>query len=201
MDFTTSGTRTTGARDGLPLKHYGLSVEDRRRTLSLAFGMLPDSREADEWGRVCWKLSMAIGLNCLHGGVLQPPRECAHGHSSKVADEIWDHLSRISAELTADKDLIVSDFDPGDHLKSKGIDYAGDILTRPVTMTLKLIAPGLPPEGLGGSIDALELADGWLRAVLLDPALVIHPQSAWPDLTPTKTHALGVKSPRPFLGL
>ena len=42
--------------------------------------------------------------------------------------------------------------------------------------TLEQILPGLPPRGYGGSIRALDLAEGFMKDVLQDPWLVMETQ-------------------------
>eukprot|EP00971_Amphidinium_carterae_P199096 3951152-Amphidinium_carterae.1 len=49
--------------------------------------------------------------------------------------------------------------------------------------------PALPPEGLGGAVNAVKFATGHIREVLLNPQLVIADRESWDDVKVAKVHA------------
>eukprot|EP00971_Amphidinium_carterae_P348765 6490663-Amphidinium_carterae.4 len=187
-EFTLNSTCATGSRDALPLHTVGLSEEDRRKIFELATGHLEDDQQVI-LGRRCWTLCLALGLNALHGGILQPPRDTRHGASGPVSGEIWNYLEKVADDITKQGDLDLGDFDAGSHFKSKQLDYNGDIISKPIPLTLAQVRPALPPEGLGGCVEATDFAEGYIKEILLDPELVMYDREAWPAVKPTKIHA------------
>jgi len=65
-------------------------------------------------------------------------------------------------------------------LSASRMSYDGDVVAKAQELTLEQVLPALPPLGIGGSVDALELCDGGLRDLLLDPSLSVRPRSEWP---------------------
>ena len=60
--------------------------------------------------------------------------------------------------------------------KSTRADYKGEMLLKGVPVTLAQVEPGLPPEGLAGSIAAASLASDETRPWILDPSLAEWPR-------------------------
>ena len=56
-------------------------------------------------------------------------------------------------------------------------------------MTLLEIIPGLPPAGTVGIVDPLTLATGEVRKALIDPSLVLLPESQRVTVQPARVHA------------
>eukprot|EP00971_Amphidinium_carterae_P095855 1897005-Amphidinium_carterae.1 len=50
----------------------------------------------------------------------------------------------------------------------KGLDYYGNVVTKPHKLTLEQMLPALPRENLGGSVVATDLANGYIKEVLLN---------------------------------
>ena len=66
-------------------------------------------------------------------------------------------------------------------LSESRMSYDGDVVAKAQELTVEQVVPALPPLGIGGSVDALELCDGGLRELLMDPSLSVRPRSEWPD--------------------
>ena len=62
--------------------------------------------------------------------------------------------------------------------KSTRADYKGEMLLKGVPVTLAQVEPGLPPEGLAGSIAAASLASDETRPWILDPSLAKGPAAS-----------------------
>eukprot|EP00971_Amphidinium_carterae_P338305 6475573-Amphidinium_carterae.1 len=74
-------------------------------------------------------------------------------------------------------------------MRKKSLDYEGNVVTKPHALTLAQILPALPPVELGGAVNAVDLATGYIREVLLDPGLVITDREHWSDVPSAKVHA------------
>ena len=68
-------------------------------------------------------------------------------------------------------------------LKGKKLGYGGEVVGKAQRLTLEQVAPGLPPEGLGASVKALDLATGRAREILENPELIMKPVEEWPEIT------------------
>ena len=66
-------------------------------------------------------------------------------------------------------------------LSESRISYEGEVVAKAQELTVEQVLPALPPVGIGGSVDAMELCDDAIRPLLLDPALSIRPRSEWPN--------------------
>ncbi|CAK0807151.1 unnamed protein product, partial [Prorocentrum cordatum] len=62
-----------------------------------------------------------------------------------------------------------------DRLKDRKIGYGGAEITAPHKLTLEQVLDGLPPPGVAASIEAADVAAGFVRDALLDPGLVLLP--------------------------
>ncbi|CAK0811641.1 unnamed protein product, partial [Prorocentrum cordatum] len=76
--------------------------------------------------------------------------------------------TRIETSLPAELDW-------EDRLKDRKIGYGGAEITAPHKLTLEQVLDGLPPPGVAASIEAADVATGFVRDALLDPGLVLLP--------------------------
>ncbi|CAK0891311.1 unnamed protein product, partial [Prorocentrum cordatum] len=65
-------------------------------------------------------------------------------------------------------------------LKDRAIAHDSSEVSTPSKVTLEQIEGGLPPAGVAASIEAADLAAGFVRAALLDPSLVLLPPAQRP---------------------
>ena len=56
-------------------------------------------------------------------------------------------------------------------LPDMSISYTGEVVEKARWLTTEQILPGLPPKGLGGSLEAVQFCDSWVRAHLEQPSL------------------------------
>jgi len=70
--------------------------------------------------------------------------------------------------------------DWGQLLSESRLSYEGEVVAKAQELTVEQVLPALPPVGIGGSVDALELCDDALRPLLEDPNLSVRPRSEWP---------------------
>jgi len=66
-------------------------------------------------------------------------------------------------------------------LSESRVSYEGEVVAKAQELTVEQVLPALPPLGIGGSVDALDLCDASLRPLLEDPMLSIRPRSEWPE--------------------
>eukprot|EP00435_Cladocopium_sp_Y103_P063742 s37_g25.t1 len=72
----------------------------------------------------------------------------------------------------------------GDLLLSKSIDYAGEEVSHALPLCLEELMPGLPDPAVGGSLDAMKVADEDNQAWLADPSKCLKPRNQWPAQVP-----------------
>ena len=73
---------------------------------------------------------------------------------------------------------------PQDVLKTKGVDYTGDEVLHALPLKVGELLPGLPADGVAGSLQASEIAEGDVAKWLLDPELTLLPRDKWPSPLP-----------------
>ena len=72
-------------------------------------------------------------------------------------------------------------------LKTKGVDYTGDEILHALPLKVGELLPGLPADGVAGSLEASTVAEGEVAKWLLNPGLTLLPEDKWPDPMPTAT--------------
>eukprot|EP00972_Heterocapsa_arctica_P072425 10696501-Heterocapsa_arctica.AAC.1 len=66
-------------------------------------------------------------------------------------------------------------------LRNTKMSYEGEEVSVAGMLTAWQVRPGLPPVGISGSIDALELAEGYVKDCLLDPTRSLQPEDEMPQ--------------------
>ena len=139
-------------------------------------------RRRELHGVGCWSLLAICVLNFLYAGVghLQELRVCRE----KPRPAQLAALRRIARDARwlvgrAPEDAVAQTSSQNfpQVLMRKRVGYTGEEISRPQPLTLLEIIPGLPPEGAGGIVDPLNLATGDVREALIDPSLVLLPES------------------------
>ncbi|CAE7825917.1 unnamed protein product [Symbiodinium sp. CCMP2592] len=72
-----------------------------------------------------------------------------------------------------------------DVIRSRQVDYTGDAVLKALPLRLEELAPGLPEDGVAGSLDALAIADGDVARWLRDPSQALLSPESWPRPVPT----------------
>ena len=79
-------------------------------------------------------------------------------------------------------------FPPTDWAKladSVRVDYSLNVVARSLPLRLGELRPGLPSKGVAAKLRAQDYVDDDVLAWLENPALVVRPESEWPDQVPT----------------
>ena len=72
-------------------------------------------------------------------------------------------------------------------LEGKKLGYGGEVVGKAERLSLAQVALGLPPEGLGASVRAMDQATGRTREILQNPELIVKPVDEWPEETAQAT--------------
>ncbi|CAK0845909.1 unnamed protein product, partial [Prorocentrum cordatum] len=84
-------------------------------------------------------------------------------------------IARRIYSSVAPEPAMAETLDWSEKLKDRAIAHDGSEISTPSKITLEQIVGGLPPVGVAASIEAADLATGFVRAALLDPSLVLLP--------------------------
>eukprot|EP00971_Amphidinium_carterae_P056175 1108162-Amphidinium_carterae.1 len=162
---------TAASRDGFPIHLPALTAEVHQRRVSLALGRAVTA--PDQVARSCWQDVITIALNALHGGIDHriPEVRPQHGLSTAGYDEFLKDIDYSILGLINSADFNLTGFDLPSLFRGSKIDgYTGELVQTPSQLTVLQVVPSLPPLGLAGSIEAVELAEGFLATALRDPA-------------------------------
>ena len=86
--------------------------------------------------------------------------------------------------MVGDGEVKMPGTDWADYLATRKMSYEGEAVAKAEDLTLEQIAPALPPKGLAGSVDALDLCTPAIKEQLLDPSLSVVPVEQWPERFP-----------------
>ena len=130
---------------------------------------------------------MVALVNCMHGVGwlgnsnvnyrLGPPSE------AQVAS--LERIYAAAVYFVGDDDTIIPDKKWKEELSQQRLRYGDEAAVKAVPLTWKQIEAALPPEGLAGSIHAVDLAEGAMLHALNCPDEVLLPTSEWVDRVPT----------------
>ena len=84
---------------------------------------------------------------------------------------------------------------PGDFsdlIRSRQVDYTGDAVLKALPLRLEELAPGLPEDGVAGSLDASSIADETVKCWVDDPDVALLDPSAWPHPLPSASMNVSV---------
>ncbi|CAK0795565.1 unnamed protein product [Prorocentrum cordatum] len=84
-------------------------------------------------------------------------------------------LGRRLLLATRAEPALPPDLDWNVRLKDRKLGYGGGEISAPHRLTLEQVLDGLPPPGVAASIEAADLATGFVREALLGPTLVLLP--------------------------
>ncbi|CAK0838916.1 unnamed protein product [Prorocentrum cordatum] len=128
-----------------------------------------------EWeGLHCRLVVTVLALNWESGfRSLKLARPC-RGRANAAQQAALVALGRRLLATRAESAL-PPDLDWNVRLKDRKIGYGGDEISAPHRLTLEQVLDGLPPPGVAASIEAADLATGFVREALLDPTLVLLP--------------------------
>lgn len=152
--------------DLLPLPLPEWSVEDK-------------SASGETWNSHCWLRRVVNTLNIAY----QHPSSFAlvgyFGAStcrlSKVQAAAMKNLKSTVEYFVDLPDGRVSERDWPAFMAARDITYPGEVQAKSQRLPWRQMLPGLPPQGMCGKINALDLCEGVMRELLLDPGLTVKP--------------------------
>ena len=131
-----------------------------------------------------WRLLMVSVLNgeyqswdgpCF--GALEFP-----GNASQV--EAFEHLDSLCQYFARNPLCERCGMCPRDVIKSKGVDYAGGEVLHALPLKVGELLPGLPADGVAGSLQASDVAVGDVAQWVTNPELALLPRDSWPNPLP-----------------
>ena len=181
----------------LPLPAFGATLKLSRMLKCPASGLIiwrPSVR--NEVGRqqlrkLCgaaccqaWRLLNVLILNGEATGWtrLAPASDQVPMKSQRVA---LDFLRRQSEWWSRDamKDRPSTNFH--ELARARQVDYSGEEVLKALPLRLEELEPGLPDDGVAGSLDVLSVAAADVKRWVADPSLTLLDPSAWPDPLPS----------------
>ena len=69
-------------------------------------------------------------------------------------------------------------------VRSKTIDYSREETAHALPLRLEELQPGLPVQGVAGSLSAVDAATGDVQAWVKDPTLTVKSPEHWPTSVP-----------------
>jgi hypothetical protein len=179
------GQRGSRSRDLLPWSLNVGVAETRRREMWMDHtcdGDLGDAVMMNDDGRGDWLRLMSTAFHCAF-----KPVDGLHcdGEPGAVAVEAQATLLQKAALFSKIHDgrPLPPSKDWERILRGRGVDYGGNELLLPQSITAAQIEPGLPPRGFAGSIRAEDVCEGFTREMILNPSLVLR-QGAWAAAPP-----------------
>jgi len=133
----------------------------------------------DKDGAVVWLQLLILGLNYGYGlGRVEYFRALPAGPVSAVQHEALKMLAKNVITFLEVHSGSIGDQDWKTMLAAKSVGYDGEEVHSAEMMTLEQIVAALPPKGVAASVEAADVATGFVRECLLDPELVLHPPAA-----------------------
>ena len=131
-----------------------------------------------------WKLLVIFIVNGESSnwqGTLLPNHKSP---ATKAQQQSLDNIDRLVKRFI-ESPLEVRDGKPFEQLVlSKGLDYAGEEIVHALPVRLGEILPGLPEDGVAGSLDASSVASGDVLQWLENPEQCLLPRDQWPQPIP-----------------
>lgn len=118
-----------------------------------------------------WWGLLVVGLNCASGFTNNSTGE-ASDVQKKVLSLLWeDAVNFVNGDLVKGRNVCKPDSPWSDRLPTLSVNYTGDVVEKARWLTGAQVIPGLPPEGFGGSLNAVDFCTPWVRKHLEDPSL------------------------------
>ena len=129
-----------------------------------------------------WVFCMIVATNYLYVGF---------GWEAFTATTFSRPLS-LSQQRSIERFYLAGDYFMGDNsatlpgkdwstiLEGRRLGYDGEVVAKAMDLSFVQVVAALPPEDLGGSIDALDLCDEVTRNLLLNPEANMKPREEWP---------------------
>ncbi|CAE7350386.1 hypothetical protein AK812_SmicGene23458 [Symbiodinium microadriaticum] len=165
-------------RKALTPRHRGsereLIEEDRlreMRTLALGLDMILRGK-ADQ---VAFEISESASQSPDRAPAIKPPLERHRRYGKGVI--VW------STDEDPLKERPEGNF--SELIRARQVDYTGDAVLKALPLRPEELAPGLPEDGVAGSLDALALADSEVGRWVRDPMQALLSPEFWPRPLPS----------------
>eukprot|EP00438_Fugacium_kawagutii_P013231 Skav201217 [mRNA] locus=scaffold651:401343:403862:- [translate_table: standard] len=129
---------------------------------------------ATEYGRFCWYGLSVYFCNHMHNGMIHSSEDAPTKAQRGMLDAIEKSVDRF---LDDSGNYKWDDEDIAEDLKKRMISYTGEEVSRPETLTLKQVIPGLPPEEHGGSVELSHWLEGRSKWYVDNPEACILPDT------------------------
>ncbi len=128
-------------------------------------------------GISCWVFLILTVLNAGYRVVAFPPNNCRdpeaapNSRSGGLQEKtILEIQAQVEYFVNLSDGRVISR-DWAKYLQQKHITYTGEVEAKAVPLTWRQMQPGLPPKEFCGKINAIELCEGAVKEMLLDPQL------------------------------
>ncbi|CAE7323141.1 unnamed protein product [Symbiodinium sp. CCMP2456] len=138
-----------------------------------------------------WRLLSVITLNGMGTGWerLAP----ASGHVATRSQNLaLESLARRCAWWSGSPLEVRPPGDFSELIRARQVDYTGDAVLKALPLRLEELAPGLPEDGVAGSLDASSIADEVVKCWVDDPDVALLDSSAWPHPLPSASMNVAV---------
>ena len=189
-----TGSAPEGRLDLFPLPYAAWSAEDMKSLYSrhnaaqfFSYAELWDNpNAADRLSNVLdWIWCLTVALNYMYVDFgkdsISDLSNLARLHSP--SDAQMEAISRLYLnvdEFIGDGSKAFTVRDWKTIIQSRTLSYDGEVVARAQILTLDQVLASLPPVGVAGSIDILELVPPKLQMLLQDPENVLLPRGDWP---------------------
>ena len=177
------GTVSESPRDLLPLPVCKPDLDETRILQAFAAGAKPADIRRDfpsavpRAARSAWVFLLILLVNFLHLGWSEVGT-LEHKMPADFTDaqlSVLEHFGRqVDYFLKNDKPLPGLDWNV--LLAAKAVDYNADLVLKGRPVSWAQIEPGLPPEGMAGSVRAVSLAAPPMARLLSDPTTCVRPR-------------------------
>ncbi|CAK0872468.1 unnamed protein product, partial [Prorocentrum cordatum] len=139
------------------------------------------ARDGEDFGDVNWGalhcrlVVIVLALN-WEAGFLSPKfARCCRGCANAAQRAALAGLARRLVLATRIETSLPNDLNWEDRLQDRKIGHGGSEITTPHKPALEQVLDGLPPPGVAASIEAADVATGFVRDSLLGPSLALMP--------------------------
>eukprot|EP00435_Cladocopium_sp_Y103_P065997 s127_g28.t1 len=129
-----------------------------------------------------WRCLCVLVLNGLYNDWHysdNPPRRI-----TDVQKTAMDCINRWIQVFCADPMGTFSNPDFPELVRNRAVDYSGEETAHALPLRLEELEPGLPLQGVAGSLSAVEAAAGEVQAWVKDPTLTLKSPDNWPTKVP-----------------
>ncbi len=181
------GTVSEAPSDLLPMPVCPADLDETRILQAFAAGALPADVRRDfpsavpPAARSAWIFLLILLVNFLHLGwsEVNTLEQRVPADYTDAQLSVLEHFGRqVDYFLKDDKPLPGVDWDL--LMATKAVDYNPDLVLKGRPVSWAQIEPGLPPEGVAGSVRAVSLAAPPMARLLMDPATCVKPREEWP---------------------